>query len=184
MKKSISLGVALLFIAGIYAQETPIRDKKEETVTTKLIVNDGKNVEEITVKEETTTEKRDVKLTEKEGHSENLNAEYIPTESKRQVKVNDDVAAVYKNGQRGYYIYNNRKYLFTPDKTGFYISYENGRKQTRHAKIRKTNRPEYFLVTGSGFTGIGYYDDNRNFIIEHLDKTGNNTIIQKYTPLQ
>lgn len=183
MKKTMSLAGLLLFVTGIYAQETPVKDKKEETVTTKIVVNNGKTIEKITVKEETTTEKRQVRLKDKDDHYENQNVEYVPTESKKTVRINNNIK--YANMvKRSFYMYNGKKYSFTPDKTGFFISLQQGNQQTRIAKIRKTSAKDHFLVTGNNFSGIGYFDTKGNFIIERPDRSGDNMIVQKYTLVQ
>ncbi len=182
MKKTMSLLAMLLFIGGIYAQESAIKDKKEETVTTKLVVNNGKTVEKITVKKETTTQKGKVQLEDSEDHYENQKTSYVASESKKTVRINNNIAAYEKLAKTQYYICENKRYSFTQDEGGFFISYYQNNKYHDVAYLRATSAKDHFLVSGEEFdSGIGYFDEHGNLTIEYPSDATGKMITKTYT---
>jgi hypothetical protein len=181
MKKSVIMLLMATVTGILYAQDPAVKDKVEEAVVTKVIVNDGKNVESTVVKEEVTTKENKVRISDQEGETINQNIEYIPSEGKTTVKVNP-LASLIKTT---HYLNKNKHYTFTPDKNGFYISLYDplNKKQKRTAKSAKTSLNDYFIITGEGGrNGIGYFDNYGNFIIEYYDKPSDKTLVERYAP--
>ena len=184
MKKIMSL-LAILAVTGLYAQESAIKDKKEETVTTKLIVNDGKTVEKVTVKEETTTEKGKVRLEDKDDHYENQKTQYVSAESKKTIRINNNMTAYAKLASPQRYACENKQYSFTQDEGGFFISHYENNKKKDVAYLMTTSAKDHFLVSGEEFdSGIGYFDENGNLTIEYPDDATGKMIAKTYTLIQ
>ena len=184
MKTYLILAGIVVAATSLQAQEnSAVKDKIEEAVVTKVIVNDGKNVESKVVKEEITTKENKVQLSDQAGETINQNIEYVPSEGKKTIRVNKDPSVNLLKTQ--YYLYQNKRYLFTPDKNGFHISLSDaeGRRQKKTGKTLTISAPNYYLMVSEGRTGVGHFDQYGNFVVEFYDKISDKIVTERYAPL-
>ncbi len=70
-----------------------------------------------------------------------------------------------------YYQKNGRKYSFKSSDDGFSISsIDSKNREEASGNASKSLASPYYIITASDFDGVGYFDDNNNFVIEYYDE--------------
>ncbi|MDY0779530.1 hypothetical protein [Tenacibaculum sp. IB213877] len=109
-------------------------------------------------------------------HKLNQDLVETPVAVTKTVMVDNDVDPFYDEKTKVvYYTLNGKKYGFYVDdnRKDFKISYTMNEKDINSARAMRSQNKNYYLVKGSEFNGVGYFDTNSNFVIEYYDEKSN-----------
>lgn len=172
MKNVIYLS-ALLLSTTMLAQEKP-KEVKEEAEVKIIRVKDSDKTTEKKVKV-VTRETGTVELDEKDKNKVNQNRITSPTKVEKTVMVDDDEDNNYDViTTETYFVLDDKKYLFTPNSTGFDVAFSaTDNKSSKVIRALTSSNQGYYIVNGDMYSGIGYFDSNQNFIVEYYNKNTN-----------
>lgn len=137
-----------VFTAGI-AQENVMG--KSETTITKTTVVDNKGVD-VSTKAVTDTEKETIAI-EGQVDRTNFNTKVIPVMSNSEVS----------------YSYNGTNYAFETEGDGYKMMSIADNNKSDYAIIKPSSREGYYIYYQNGYSSMGYFDQDGNFIIESYD---------------
>ncbi|MDW5288432.1 hypothetical protein [Formosa sp. PL04] len=175
--KTIYLVFAMLFIYSANAQTDPKKDVLDETktITTKEYTGDG--IKESKVEINTRTE-QSVKLAEGDENEVNQNRVYSPVEVTETVKVTEN-SPFTANKNSMIYEVDGKTCEFKMQENGFLILDSTNSEPT---KVEQSDADStQFVMNDNGQTGIGYFDENGNFIVQQFDRKSNKIISKTYT---
>jgi hypothetical protein len=162
MKKIMIVLAVSAFTAG-FAQENKM--KKSETTITKTTVVDNKGVD-VSTKSVTDTEKEAIAI-EEQVDATNFNTTVIPVMSNSEVS----------------YSHDGSNYAFEAVDNGYKLMSLADDKTRDYAIIRPSSREGYYIYYQNGYSSMGYFDQDGNFIIESYDAE-NDTVISTVYKLQ
>lgn len=158
-----------LLICSVATAQTEPKDVKEETKTVTTKVDNGNEVVKEKV-EYSTKEVQDVRLSESDKNKVNQDRVDAPVQVTETVKITSN-SPFTESKQQINYTLDGKKSVFTMINDGFVISDPSNSEKTMKAKQSKDNHQ--FVIEKDGETGIGYFDDNGNFIVQQFDEKTN-----------
>ncbi len=165
--KKIMYMVAFLAFGHAFAQTQPKNVSEETTVKTTKI-NNGDKILENKVKV-TTREEQTIEFNENDKNKRDKDIVETPVMVTKIVEVkNDDTTT---KTEVGYFEFDGKRY---------YSNKANNDFLQPSAQITKFKKENYYLFQNNNYTGIGYFDEEGNFIVEYSDKTGGNVKMQKF----
>lgn len=178
--KNLIYIVVLLIGTSVFAQ-TNLKDVKEETEVKIIKVKDDKKTTEKKV-QHTTRETSDVKLDENDVNKVNQNRIKTTSKIEKTVLIDNDADDNYDTYEKEiYYKNNNNDYLLKPNDNGFNMAIKNeDSKFVDTAEVFSTNANGYYIINGSNYSGMGYFDTNGNFVIEYYNKDENKIEVKTY----
>lgn len=161
--------MAILFYGTVLAQEKPTEIKevvKEKIITTK----DNEQVKEVKMKV-ISRETGNVKLDLADKNKVNQNRIASTKQVQTMVLVDDDADSDFDwLSKESYFINAGKNYKFTPNESGFDLAFDNNNNEfVITGKAWSTNNAGSYIVNGETFNGIGYFNNNRNFVVEYYD---------------
>jgi len=174
------LGIALLSSTVMMAQnqETNTVDHEETvTVEKKAVMKDGKMVEG-----KVKTIKRKETPVTFERRTGKLNREKNPSKVTETVMIDNDWDPFYdKKMETTYYSYNNMYYNFKPDSKGFVMSTKkNDKVYLRNGRAMRIDNMNNYYVTTKDYSGIGYFNEEGNFVVRYYDEKSDDMIEIEY----
>ncbi|QRM90210.1 hypothetical protein FG167_13515 [Lacinutrix sp. WUR7] len=170
---------SLLMCTGIYAQNNPVDVLDETTVKTVKVKEDGKLIEKKV--KVNTVQKQEVKIDPKDRYKLNGYRIDTPVKVTKTVMVDNDKDPQYDTKTKvTYYKFNDVDYAFIPDEKGFIVSVKNGDKKTPFGNARYSDRNRSYIVTTEEYTGVGYFDKDKTFVIEYYDGESDGLITQEF----
>jgi hypothetical protein len=109
-------------------------------------------------------------------HKLNQDLVTTPVAVTKTVMIDNDMDPFYDDKTKvRYFTYKGKKYGFYVDENrrDFLITYRLKSKDINSARAIMSNNKNYYIVSGADFNGIGYFDTNRNFVIEYFDEKSN-----------
>lgn len=173
MKYAIYIGLFLM-AGNVFAQEQP-KEIKEEVEVKTVKVKDSEKTTENKVKV-VTRETSKVELDENDKNQVNQNRLPATTKVEKMIYVDNNVLTNETS-----YNMDDGNYVFSPNETGFEMSQntENNRSQSI-GKSWASSIKGYYIVDGTSHPGIGYFDQNGNFITEYYNKETQKVEVKTY----
>lgn len=169
--------MSYLIFANLTAQNTDTLKTTKKTVLTDTI-ND--QIIERSVK--TVTEKeQEIKLDPADEGKINGDRVFPPTKVTKTYYIDNDNDPFYDKVLKiRYYESNGEKYAFKSSDNGFSINtIDDVKNESEEGVATKSLSSPYYVIKTTGLNGIGYFDENNNFIIEHFDEnTGQLKVIE------
>lgn len=173
MKRVIYIGV-LLITNTLFAQEQP-KEIKEEVEVKTVKVKDNEKTTENKVKV-VTRETSQVELDENDINKVNQNR--LPTTSKVEKMVYVDNAVLTNETS---YKMDEGNYVFSPSAAGFEMSQSTSNNQSQNiGRSWASSIKGYYIVDGASHSGIGYFDQNGNFVTEYYNKDTKQVEVKTY----
>lgn len=173
MKHIICMGLFLL-VGTLFAQEQPM-EVKEEVVVKTLKVKDNEKTTENKVKE-VTRETSDVELNESDINKVNQDRLPAKTKVEKTTYIDDNILLNETS-----YKLDNANYVFSPNNDGFEMLQSNENNQSQQVgKSWATSVKGYYIVDGTPHSGIGYFDQNGNFVTEFYNKDTKQVEVKTY----
>jgi len=171
---------SLLMCAGIYAQNNNPVDVTDETIVkTVQVKEDGKIIEKKV--KVNTVQKQEVKIDPKDRYKLNGYRMDTPVKVTKTVMVDNDGDPQYDTKTKvTYYKFNEVDYAFVPDEKGFIVSVKKGDKRMPFGKARYSARNMSYIVTTDEYTGVGYFDKEKTFVIEYYDGESDGLITKEF----
>lgn len=167
MKKLIYI-VAFLVPAVFFAQEKP-KNVSEETTTKTVSINDGKEIVTKEV-EVTTREEQQLQLDENDKNKVNQDLVESPSKITTTIKIDNDKDPFYDSKTEMVKFENqDESYVFNRKNDGFIVSEMNDESNLLLGQVYRTGASNNYLYQSNDFNGVGYFDDDRNFIVEYYD---------------
>ncbi|HMC02022.1 MAG TPA: hypothetical protein VKN14_13375 [Flavobacteriaceae bacterium] len=178
MKKLFFIGTFFL-VSIAFAQEKP-KNVSEETEKKTVTINDGEKVVEKKVKV-TTKEEQKIKLDAKDKHQVNQEIVETPTKVTKTIEVDSDNDVFYDTKTEvSYYTFNDQKYTFQKSSKGFNVSLNDDIDGDLFGHAIRASRNNNYLYKSDDYTGIGYFDDQGNFVVEYYDKDSNGLVKKEF----
>ena len=175
--KSIYLIVVLLFLTTVNAQTDPKKDVMEETKTITKQQHTANGIKESTVEINTRTE-QDVKLAEGDKNKLNQERVSVPVQVTETIKLTDNTPFTSNKTSMTYQV-DDRICEFRMNENGFTILDPENSIPT---KVEQSDADvTQFVMNDNGQTGIGYFDEEENFIVQQFDKQSNKIVSKVYT---
>jgi len=178
--KNVMYICLFLFVGTVFAQEKP-KEVKEEVEVKTVKVKDNEKTTENKVKV-VTRETSDIVFDEEDKNK--MDKDRIPSTTKveKKVYVDNDASDSYDIlTSETYYKINDGNYVFSPVEKGFVIS--QGVKNDKSKSIGKSYASSvkgYYIVDGASHSGIGYFDQNGNFVTEYYNKDTKQVEVKTY----
>ncbi len=180
--KNLILLIAIILSGNLFAQEKP-KDVKQETEVKTVKTKDENKTTEKKIKV-VTRETASVELDEKDKNKTNQDQVEGTTTVKKTVFIDNDSDNNYDIlTQETYYVLGDEKYMFTPNKRGFDIAYDDIEANDRFVKIGNawtTSSNGYYIINGEKHSGIGYFDANGNFTTEYYNNDTGQVEVKTY----
>ncbi|MGJ8592991.1 MAG: hypothetical protein ACSHXF_10605 [Aquaticitalea sp.] len=177
MKKIIYI-FSLLVVSGMYAQEKTPVDKMEETKTTTTTVD--KNGEKIVVSKvkETTRKEQEIKTKQKGGNTVDGDKIDTPIQVTKTIQIDSDWDPFYNaKDKMASYSLRGENVDFSSNSNGFLMSSSQNK---TYGEARKSAQSHFYLTTIDGNPGVGYFDQNGNFVVEYYDQQNDRMVHETY----
>jgi hypothetical protein len=172
--KNLVYIVILLISTCVIAQEKPTEVKEEVEVKT-IKVKDNEKTTENKVKV-VVRETANVELDENDENQVNQDRVPATTKVEKMTYVNNNVLASETS-----YKMNDGNYVFSPNETGFEMSQSTENNQSVNiGKSVASSIKGYYIVDGASHSGIGYFDENGNFVTEYYNKDTKQVEVKTY----
>lgn len=173
MKHVIYMGLFLM--TGIlYAQEQP-KEVKEEIEVKTVKVKDSEKTTENKVKV-VTRETSQVELDENDKNKVNQNRLPSTPKVEKTTYVDENILLNETSFKM-----EDGTYVFSPNKTGFEMSQSTQNNQSKNVgKSWASSIKGYYIVDGASHSGIGYFDQNGNFVTEYYNKDTKKVEVKTY----
>ncbi|MFD2823558.1 hypothetical protein ACFS5M_07750 [Lacinutrix iliipiscaria] len=171
---------SLLMFTGLYAQDNNPVDVTEETkVKTIKVAEQGKVVEKkVKVK---TLQTQEVKIDPEDRYDLNGNRIETPVKVTKTVMVDNDKDPYYETKTKvTYYKFNDVDYTFIPDEKGFIVTIKKGDSDITFGKARYSVKNMSYIFTTDKFTGVGYFDKHKTFVIEYYDGESDGLVTKEF----
>lgn len=168
MKTLFYISILLL---GTYsfAQTKPVDEMKTTQIKTQTVEEDGKLV---TKQVKVVTEKKQEVKTDP-SKSGQIDAPMIetPTKVTKTISVNTNNNGRFKALSKiTYYTFNDHVYGLQTTNTGYELSRKVNNKNMPYGTARRTQNKDIYVITTKHYSGVGYFNQNNDFIIEYYDK--------------
>lgn len=173
MKTVIYMGL-FLFTGTLFAQVQP-REVKEEVEVKTVKVKDNEKTSENKVRV-VTRETADVELDENDKNKTNQNRLPATTKVEKMTYVDENVLTSETSYKMG-----DGNYVFSPSESGFEMSHTTSNNQSQNiGKSWASSIKGYYIVEGGPHSGIGYFDQNGNFVTEFYNKDTKKVEVKTY----
>lgn len=166
----------LLISTGLYAQKAQVDKIEETTVRTVKFEKDNETLEnKVRVK----TQKEQLVLTDSSfDTSPNADRVFPKVKVTKTIGIDNDNDPFYDSEAKfQYYILNDDTYKFESKNNGFII-FKN--KIDPIAMATRTNSGKFYLLNMDKYAGVGYFDEESNFVIEYLNAETGLNITEKF----
>lgn len=173
--KKILIGCAIIWGAGMQAQNTNVTDVSTKTVTT---IKDSEGEKKL-VKSQNTKEVQNVEF--HNADSPQLNKDVKPSEvqvmSTTTVTGPDGKIRTVDVDRSAYYSLGGNSMRLSMDPSGYTVTNKTGK---REALMRRAGNNSYIYRTKDR-TSIGYFDKDGNFVLESYDDKTDKVTTEVYT---
>ncbi|WP_405293002.1 hypothetical protein [Algibacter sp. Ld11] len=181
MKNYIYMFV-LLICGTAMAQEKP-KEIKQETFEKTVKYNNGEGIIESKLRV-ISRETSNVELASDD--KEKVNQDRVATTKKVEtmVMVDDDLDPDFDLlSKETHFVSDNKSFKFSPIDGGFNIVFDNNDKEfVVVGKAWSTKNPGSYIVEGKTYNGIGYLNENGEFIVEYYNKDAKKIEKVSYKP--
>lgn len=166
--KNLIYIVMFLVPTILFAQEKP-KNVSEETTTKTIVIDNGKEVVEKKV-EVTTREEEQLELDENDKNKVNQDLVSSPSKVTTTVKIDNDMDPFYDTKTESVkYMHLDDAYVFKRKTDGFIVSEFDNNSNMSLGQVYRTSAKNNYLYKSSDYNGVGYFDNNGNFIVEYYD---------------
>ncbi|OIQ21213.1 hypothetical protein [Lacinutrix sp. MedPE-SW] len=177
--KTLLYTFALLIAGTAFAQDSdnPVDHMETTKVKTEGVKTNGK-LKQTKVKVVTKKEQQ-VMTDPSQSHLRDADQVIAPTKTTKTVSIDNNSDNRYETTNTiSYYTYDDVKYSFKSGKNGFVMTTNDGTKDVVYGTARKSSNGQFYLFDSKGYNGVGYFDNNENFVIEYYD-TKLNKVVNK-----
>ncbi len=163
--------MSFLLVSSAFAQSTPV-EKTNETVVKKVKIENQDDV--ITNKVRVETSKEQMVMTDSSfGMSTNADRVFPKVKVTKTINIDNDKDPFYDaDATIEFYILNDDTFEFKTNEKGFTIFKNN---MDPYAMATRSSSGQFYFLTMEPYTGVGYFDDDSNFIVEYFNsETGIN----------
>ena len=179
--KNLILSTIMLTGTILYAQTDKMITTKtnKKTEVTKNGVAYSTKVKVITEKSKNT------QFDSNQKHQLNQNRVASPISVTKTVMIDNDMDPFYdKTTQIKYYNFKGKKYGFYVNKNSLLITYRLNNKDINSARAIKSKYNNYYVINGSDFNGVGYFNKDNDFVIEFYNKVTDDTEVAIFEDLK
>lgn len=167
--KNVIYTLIFLFVANVWAQQTPKNVSEESTVKT-VKTNNGSGIVEKKVKV-TTREEQNIEFAEKDANKRDKDVVNSPVKVNKTIEIDNDFDNSFDSKTEvAYYEFEGQQYNFKKVNNGFSVLVENNETPNSFGNIVKFKRENHYLFQKGNDTGIGYFNEDGSFTIEYYDK--------------
>ncbi|WP_223034451.1 hypothetical protein [Hanstruepera marina] len=182
MKNLIYISVFLIS-GALFAQEKP-KDMSETTEVKTVKINNGEKVVENKIKV-TTKEEKKIKLDKADAGK--VNQDMVIHDDKtvtKTIAIDNDNDPFYDSEiELVTYIRNGKEYDFIKKSNGFSVT-SNSSKSVFGNALKTSLDDRYYIFNNKDYSGIGYFTDEGNFVIEYYDTESNSLMTTKFMTLK
>ena len=174
----------IIFMSGAIAfAQNPVDHMETTQVKSETVKKDGKTIE--TKVKVVTKKEQEVKTDPRQANQRDANQIIAPTKVTKEVLVDNDNDSSYESkSEITYYTYNNNKYGFKTDKNGFVMTTVEGEKEVVLGTAIRSSNNQFYIMNTPNYSGVGYYDENRNFVVEYYDENSNTLVTESFEEMK
>lgn len=177
--KNVIYTLIFLFVANVWAQQTPKNVSEESTVKT-VKTNNGSGIVEKKVKV-TTREEQKIEFAEKDANKTDKDVVNSPVKVNKTIEIDNDFDNSFDSKTEvTYYEFEGQQYNFKKVNNGFSVLVENNETPDSFGNIVKFKRENHYLFQNGNDTGIGYFNEDGSFTIEYYDKDTRTVTSQEF----
>jgi len=177
--KNVIYTLIFLFVANVWAQQTPKNVSEESTVKT-VKTNNGSGIVEKKVKV-TTREEQNIEFAEKDANKTDKDVVNSPVKVNKTIEIDNDFDNSFDSKTEvAYYEFEGQQYNFKKVNNGFSVLVENNETPDSLGNIVKFKRENHSLFQNGNDTGIGYFNEDGSFTIEYYDKDTRTVTSQEF----
>lgn len=177
--KNVMYTLIFLFVANVWAQQTPKNVSEESTVKT-VKTNNGSGIVEKKVKV-TTREEQNIEFAEKDVNKRDKDVVNSPVKVNKTIEIDNDFDNSFDSKTEvAYYEFEGQQYNFKKVNNGFSVLVENNETPDNFGNIVKFKRENHYLFQNGNDTGIGYFNEDGSFTIEYYDKETRTVTSQEF----
>ena len=177
--KNVIYALIFLFVANVWAQQTPKNVSEESTVKT-VKTNNGSGIVEKKVKV-TTREEQNIEFAEKDANKRDKDVVNSPVKVNKTIEIDNDFDNSFDSKTEvAYYEFEGQQYNFKKVNNGFSVLIENNETPDSFGNIVKFKRENHYLFQNGNDTGIGYFNEDGSFTIEYYDKDTRTVTSQEF----
>ncbi|QDO94990.1 hypothetical protein FNB79_13760 [Formosa sediminum] len=174
--KSIYIALVILLGYSSTQAQTVTKDVLDETKTITTKTNNGKEIKENTIEINRRVE-QDVKLDEADKNKLNQNRANTEAQVQETIKITNN-SPFTANKKSMVYKLDDKTMEFKMNDDGFSIlNHANSDMTTVKQSEGDTSQ---FVMKDNGETGIGYFDEQGNFVVQKFDKKSNQIVSKTY----
>ena len=174
----------IIFMSGAVAlAQNPVDHMETTQVKSETVKKDGEMIE--TKVKIITKKEQEVKTDPRQANQLNGDQIITPTKVTKEVMIDNDSDSSYETKlEITYYTYNNRKYGFKTNKNGFVMTTMEGEKEVILGTAIKSSNNQFYIMNTSSYSGVGYFDENKNFVVEYYDKNSNTLATESFEEMK
>lgn len=180
--KTILYICAFMLVANLNAQEKS-KNMSETTEVKTVKVNNGKEVVEKKVKV-TTKKEKEVALDKADAGK--VNQDMVVGKNQKVTKIieidNDNDPFYDSEMEIVTYVKDGEEFSFVKNTEGFSVSAKGTKKPYGNA-VRSSLDDRYYIFNNKDYSGVGYFDNNGNFVVEYYNNETNSLITTKYVTI-
>jgi hypothetical protein len=183
MMKNVIYICLFLFVGNVFSQEKPKNISEVEKIKTTK-VNNGEGIVEKKIKV-TTREEQAIEFDEKDKNKTDKDIIESPVKVKKTIEIDNDNDRLYDSMvEIGYYEFEGNRYNFRKMNNGFLVSSDNKENSNSFGNIERFNKENHYLFRNAETTGIGYFNNEGNFIIEYYDKKSGELVSKEFMSIK
>ena len=177
--KNVMYTLIFLFVANVWAQKEP-KNVSEETVVKTVKTNNGSGVIEKKIKV-TTREEQNIEFAAGDNNKRDKDVVDSPVKVKKTIEINDGMDNTFDSKTEvAYYEFEGKQYNFKKVNNGFSVLIGNNETPDNYGNIVKFKRENHYLFENGNNTGIGYFNEDGSFTIEHYNKETRTVTSQEF----
>jgi hypothetical protein len=177
--KNVIYALIFLFVANVWAQQTP-KNVSEESVVKTVKTNNGSKIIEKKIKV-TTREEQNIEFAQGDENKRDKDVVDSPVRVKKTIEIDNDFDNSFDSKTEvAYYEFEGQQYNFKKVNNGFSVLVENNETPDNFGNIVKFKRENHYLFQNGNDTGIGYFNEDGSFTIEYYDKDTRTVTSQEF----
>ncbi len=174
--KNLIIGILILTGTNFYAQSDKMITSK---VKKEIKVNNKGELYTTKVKVETKKVKY-TKMNPNQKHQLNQARIKSPVTVTKTIMIDNDNDPFYDDSIKiKYYKYKGKKYNFSANEDGLLIS-----KNDESNKAIKSKKNNYYIIHGTELNGVGYFNEENDFVVEYYDQVIGDTELAIFEDLK
>ena len=177
--KNVIYTLIFLLVANVWAQKEP-KNVSEQSVIKTVKTNNGSGIAEKKIKV-TTREEQNIGFDKGDDNKRDKDVIDSPVKVKKTIEIDDDMDNSFDSKTEvAYYEFEGKQYNFKKVNNGFSVLVENNETPDNYGNIVKFKRENHYLFQNGNDIGIGYFNEDGSFTIEHYNKETRTVTSQEF----